>query len=76
MSIVQHKADILVRPARRNPVHRAGALLLLAVPVLAILLAGCGADRPIKYFQLTYPTPAPASQTPMNVSLWCALSIR
>jgi ABC-type uncharacterized transport system auxiliary subunit len=69
MSIVQHKSDFLVRPTRGNLVHRSGALFLLAVPVFAILLAGCGADRPIKYYQLTYPTPAPASQTPLNVAL-------
>jgi ABC-type uncharacterized transport system auxiliary subunit len=69
MSIVQHKATRLFGSARLNYLGRVASPLLHAVPLLALLLTGCGASRPIKYFQLTYPTPAPVTQSPLNVSL-------
>jgi ABC-type uncharacterized transport system auxiliary subunit len=69
MSIVQHKADRVFGLVKVQRAHRAGSSLLFAVPVLAFLLAGCGATRPVKYYQLTYPSPAPTAQSPLNVSL-------
>ncbi len=42
---------------------------LLALGFMAITLAGCGAPRPIKYYQLTYPSISSSQQTPLNVSL-------
>jgi ABC-type uncharacterized transport system auxiliary subunit len=49
---------------------RSRSLLAWGSLSLAIVLAGCGgAGRPIKYYQLTYPTPNPPAQTPLNISL-------
>ncbi len=42
---------------------------LLAAAVLALALAACGSSRPIKYYQLTYPTSAPSATAPLNVTL-------
>jgi ABC-type uncharacterized transport system auxiliary subunit len=48
---------------------RASFLTLLALASLAVALAGCGASRPIKYYQLSYPAP-PATQKPsLDISL-------
>ncbi len=69
MSIVQHTADRVIGLARNKRIHRAGSSFLFAVPVLAFLLTGCGSARPIKYYQLTYPAPAPVTQNPLNVAL-------
>ena len=41
----------------------------LGAVVLALTLAACGASRPIKYHQLTYPTTTPSSSAPINVTL-------
>ena len=43
--------------------------LFLGLTSLAILLAACGAPRPIKYYQLSYPMSAPSQQPQINVSL-------
>ncbi len=48
---------------------RSNSHSLLALGGLAIALAGCGSTRPIKYYQLTYPSAMPAQQAPLNVSL-------
>jgi ABC-type uncharacterized transport system auxiliary subunit len=48
---------------------RVGSLLFFTIPALVLLLAGCGASRPVKYYQLTYPSPAPTAQSALNVSL-------
>lgn len=42
------------------------ALLVMA---LAAFLSACGSPRPIKYYQLSYPTSAQGQQAPLNVSL-------
>lgn len=56
-------------PNTRAPWFRLKFPWLLALAILAPLLAGCGAPRPIKYYQLSYP-PIPASQqAPLNVAL-------
>ena len=41
---------------RSLPSWSAGALSILAI---ALFVAGCGGTRPIKYYQLSYPTTAP-----------------
>jgi ABC-type uncharacterized transport system auxiliary subunit len=59
-----------------NPAHvnRNRRLLTLSLSFfatvsLAIVLAACGSPRPIKYYQLTYPTSTATQQASMNVSL-------
>ncbi len=42
---------------------------LFTAAVLALTLAACGSSRPIKYYQLTYPTTTPSGTAPFNVSL-------
>ncbi len=42
---------------------------VLAVGSLALAIAGCGSSRPIKYYQLSYPTASVSQQAPINVSL-------
>lgn len=37
--------------------------------ILLLLLAGCGSQRPIKYYQLTYPPIAVSQEPPINVAL-------
>jgi len=37
--------------------------------VLTLLLAGCGAPRPIKYYELTYPTKSTVAPDAVNASL-------
>ena len=41
----------------------------LAAAFLALTLAACGGSRPIKYYQLTYPTSTPSPAAPLNVTL-------
>ena len=53
----------------RLPRVRARALSLLALISLAGLVAACGAPRPVKYYQLSYPTSAPTQQPQINVSV-------
>jgi ABC-type uncharacterized transport system auxiliary subunit len=53
----------------RNRRLRALSLTFLITVLLAILLAACGSPRPIKYYQLTYPTSTATQQASMNVSL-------
>src|SRR3974390_3272722 len=48
---------------------RGDFLSLLGLGFLALALSGCGAPRPIKYYQLTYPTAAASQQSPINASL-------
>jgi ABC-type uncharacterized transport system auxiliary subunit len=43
--------------------------IAFAISLAALSLAGCGASRPIKYYQLTYPSLAPTNQAPLNVSI-------
>lgn len=49
----------------------AGALafLALACASLALLVASCGAPRPIRYYQLTYPAANAAQSSPYNATL-------
>ena len=60
---------------KHEPLHnlakrfRACSRLLFASGVLTLAVAGCGAPRPIKYYQLTYPSVASSQQAPLNVSL-------
>ncbi len=42
---------------------------VLAKAALALVIAGCGSSRPIKYYQLTYPASSASQQAPLNVSL-------
>ena len=42
---------------------------ILSVGFLALALTGCGAPRPIKYYQLTYPSVPASQQAPINASL-------
>jgi ABC-type uncharacterized transport system auxiliary subunit len=46
-----------------------GALQLGGFAGLAFLLAACGSPRPIKYYQVSYPTKATVSENPINTSL-------
>jgi ABC-type uncharacterized transport system auxiliary subunit len=46
-----------------------GALQLGGFAGLAFLLAACGSSRPIKYYQVSYPTTAAVSENPINASL-------
>jgi ABC-type uncharacterized transport system auxiliary subunit len=46
-----------------------GVLPLGGFAGLAFLLAACGSSRPIKYYQVSYPTKAAVSQNPINTSL-------
>ena len=48
---------------------RAHPLAFLALSLLASLIAACGAPRPVKYYQLSYPMSAAAQQTQINVSV-------
>jgi len=48
---------------------RPRATIALSAFVLALVLAGCGSSRPIKYYQLNYRNSAPASQEPINTTL-------
>jgi ABC-type uncharacterized transport system auxiliary subunit len=52
-----------------NRLPRAGSAALIAISLLLLGIAGCGASRPIKYYQLTYPSVAPATQKPLDVTL-------
>jgi ABC-type uncharacterized transport system auxiliary subunit len=59
---------------RHNPMNFTGKFRgdfpsLLGLGFLAIALMGCGAPRPIKYYQLTYPSVAASQQAPINASL-------
>ena len=49
---------------RRGPV-RPGALAAL----LALIVMGCGSPRPIKYYQVTYPTKAFVAEDAINASV-------
>jgi ABC-type uncharacterized transport system auxiliary subunit len=55
--------------ARRNRRFRAISQCVLALPSLVMLLAACGAPRPVKYYQLSYPMGATTQPAPLNVSL-------
>jgi ABC-type uncharacterized transport system auxiliary subunit len=46
-----------------------GALQLGRFAGLAFLLAACGSPRPIKYYQVSYPTKAAVAGNPINASL-------
>lgn len=48
---------------------RAHSPLLFALGILTLVLSGCGAPRPIKYYELSYPSVAASQQAPLNVSL-------
>jgi ABC-type uncharacterized transport system auxiliary subunit len=48
---------------------RRRATFALSAFALALVLAGCGSSRPIKYYQLSYRTSAPATQEPINTTL-------
>ena len=48
---------------------RAHSPLLFVLGILTLALTGCGAPRPIKYYQLTYPPVAASQQPPINASL-------
>jgi ABC-type uncharacterized transport system auxiliary subunit len=62
-----------VLPRRSLPIFRTAAArcftTLLAIAPLTIGLAGCGSARPIKYYQVTYPTTATVAPDPINASL-------
>jgi ABC-type uncharacterized transport system auxiliary subunit len=45
------------------------AFSVLGGSSMAIFLAACGAPRPIKYYQLSYPMGASSQQAPLNVSI-------
>ncbi len=57
------------RPAKISRILRASSLALLVVSSLAAAFTGCGSSRPIKYYQLSYPTSPAGQQSPFNVSL-------
>lgn len=42
---------------------------LLTLATLAAFLSACGSPRPIKYYQLSYPTSVQGQQAPLNISL-------
>ncbi len=68
LSSSMHHSAIALLSGRLRAKSR--SLLACGSLALAVALAGCGgAGRPIKYYQLTYPTPNPPAQTPLNVSL-------
>lgn len=48
---------------------RCGLLSLLGIVVLVLGLAGCRAARPIKYYQLNYPMPAPVAPDAIDTTL-------
>jgi ABC-type uncharacterized transport system auxiliary subunit len=48
---------------------RPGSPIVLASSLLLFVIAGCGASRPVKYYQLTYPPVASATQKPLDVTL-------
>jgi ABC-type uncharacterized transport system auxiliary subunit len=48
---------------------RGNSVSLLAIGALALAIAGCGSTRPIKYYQLTYPSSVSTQQAPLNISL-------
>ncbi len=48
---------------------RANSASLLVAGALLLALAGCGSTRPIKYYQLTYPSSAAMQQAPLNLSV-------
>lgn len=47
----------------------AKASSIVACVLLAALLGACGAPRPIKYYQLSYPTLPASQQSPLNVTI-------
>jgi ABC-type uncharacterized transport system auxiliary subunit len=56
------KTEMTVRPAFGRSARISSGLLSLAI--LLLTLSGCGSTRPIKYYQITYPT---AATTPSDV---------
>jgi ABC-type uncharacterized transport system auxiliary subunit len=58
--------QLLAHRVRR---FRAISISFLGLTSLAILLAACGAPRPVKYYQLSYPMSAPSQQPSINVSI-------
>ena len=46
-----------------------GPCILLCFVVLVLMSVGCGAQRPIKYYQLTYPTAANVPQDAIDTAL-------
>ena len=46
---------------RAVKVARCGSLLAAAAVLLAVMLAGCGSERPVKYYEINYPPPAAAA---------------
>ena len=54
-------------PGTRGASRLAGRGLALAA--LALLLAGCGHMQPVKYYEISYPTLAPAKQEALNATL-------
>jgi ABC-type uncharacterized transport system auxiliary subunit len=44
-------------------------LAVCGIVALAVALAGCGATRPIKYYQITYPINSQVAQDAINVTL-------
>ena len=69
MSLFQSPTNMKNHAMNHPKKSRLNALSLLACAALALLLAACGAPRPIKYYQLTYPAPQASQQAPLNVSL-------
>jgi ABC-type uncharacterized transport system auxiliary subunit len=69
MSIVMRETPIEVGLPQFNRPQLVRSPLLLTISLLGLLLAGCGASRPIRYYQLTYAPAAPATQSALNVTL-------
>ena len=44
-------------------VARSGSSLAAVAVLLAVMLAGCGSERPVKYYEINYPPPAATADT-------------
>ena len=59
MRIAPFQADSLRNLAPGGPHNFLRSTSMLALLALALILTGCGSARPIKYYQLSYPSSAP-----------------
>jgi ABC-type uncharacterized transport system auxiliary subunit len=59
MRIAPFQADSLRNLAPGGPHNFLRSASMLALLALALILTGCGSARPIKYYQLSYPSSAP-----------------
>jgi len=65
MSVNAHRIPSSASPVRR----KRWSWLLFTLAALAVVSAGCGSARPIKYYQLTYPMSGGAAQDAFDVTL-------